>query len=184
YPIPKVNWLLNGKPLTPNADCAITFDTTTQKASLTLRKVDADKQAGTITCQVENPAGKITHDVKLDVRTQPKLTKPLQDESIVQGQDVTLSIEATGNPAPKPEWYFNDKPIPTNDQRFQIVTPKEGNLYELKIKQTKPTDEGVYKVVMKNSEGEITSQAKLNVHVAPVIGSLPAKIEAVQGQQI
>ncbi|CAF3575459.1 unnamed protein product [Adineta steineri] len=184
YPIPKVNWLLNGKPLAPNADCAITFDTTTQKASLTLRKVDADKQAGTITCQVENPAGKITHDVKLDVRTQPKLTKPLQDESIVQGQDVTLTIEATGNPAPKPEWYFNDKPIPTNDQRFQIVTPKEGNLYELKIKQTKPTDEGVYKVIMKNSEGEITSQAKLNVHVAPVIGSLPAKIEAVQGQQI
>jgi hypothetical protein len=184
FPIPKVTWLLNGKPLAPNADCTITFDTPTQKASLTLRKVDADKQAGTITCQVENPAGKITHDVKLDVRTQPKITKGLKDESIIQGQDVTLSIESSGNPAPKPQWFFNDKPIPTNDQRYQVITPKEGNVYELKIKQTKPTDEGVYKVVMKNSEGEITSQAKLDVHVAPTIGSLPPKIEAVQGQQV
>ena len=137
FPTPKVTWLLNGKPLTPNADCSITFDTPTQKASLTLRKVDADKQAGTITCQVENPAGKATHDVKLDVRTQPKISKPLKDESIIQGQDVTLSIESTGNPAPKPEWYFNDKPIPTNDQHYQITTPKEGNLYELKIKANK-----------------------------------------------
>jgi hemicentin len=184
FPTPKVNWLLNGKPLTPNADCVITFDTPTQKASLTLRKIDADKHAGIVTCQVENPAGKISHDVKLDVRTQPKLSKPLKDESIVQGQDITLSIEASGNPAPKPEWYFNDKPIPTNDQHFQVITPKEGNVYELKIKQAKPTDEGTYKVVMKNSEGEIVSQAKLNVHTPPVIGSLPPKIEAVQGQQV
>jgi hemicentin len=184
YPVPKVTWLLNGKPLAPNADCAITFDTPTQKASLTLKKVDADKHAGTITCQVENPAGKVTHDVKLDVRTQPKITKPLKDESIVQGQDITLSIESSGNPAPKPEWYFNDKPIPTNDQHYQIITPKEGNLYELKIKQTKPTDEGVYKVVMKNSEGDVVSQAKLDVHTPPVISSLPPKIEAVQGQQV
>jgi hemicentin len=184
FPTPKVNWLLNGKPLTPNADCAITFDAATQKATLTLKKVDADKHAGTITCQLENPAGKVSHDVKLDVRTQPKIGKPLKDESIVQGQDVTLSIEATGNPAPKPEWYFNDKPIPANDQHFQVVTPKEGNVYELKIKQAKPTDEGTYKVVLKNSEGEIVSQAKLNVHTPPVIGSLPPKIDAVQGQTV
>jgi len=65
-----------------------------------------------------------------------------------------------------------------------VITPKEGNLYELKIKQAKPTDEGVYKVIMKNSEGEIVSQAKLDVHVPPVIGSLPPKIEAVQGKQV
>ncbi len=103
FPTPKVSWLLNGKPLAPNADCSITFDAPTQKATLTLRKVDADKHAGTVTCQVENPAGKLTKDVKLDVRTQPKITKPLKDESVVQGQDVTLSIESTGNPAPKPE---------------------------------------------------------------------------------
>ena len=184
FPTPKVTWLLNGKPLTPNADCTINFDTKTQKATLTIRKVDADKHKGAITCQVENPAGKITHDVKLDVRTQPKISKPLKDESIVEGQDVTLTIEAVGNPAPKPEWYLNDKPIPANDQHFQVITPKEGNVYELKIKQAKPTDEGTYKVVMKNSEGEIVSQAKLDVHTVPVIGSVPAKIEALQGQQV
>ena len=184
FPTPKVSWLLNGKPLTPSPDCAINFDAPTQKATLTIKKADADKHTGTVTCQVENPAGKITRDVKLNVRTQPKISKPLKDESIVQGQDVTLAIEATGNPAPKPEWYLNDKPIPANDQRFQVITPKEGNLYELKIKQAKPTDEGTYKVVLKNSEGEIVSQAKLNVHTPPVIGSLPPKIEAVQGTTV
>lgn len=108
----------------------------------------------------------------------------MKDDSIVQGHDVTLSIEATGNPAPKPEWYFNDKPIPTNDQHFQVITPKEGNVYELKIKQAKPTDEGTYKVVLKNSEGDVTSAAKLNVHTPPVVSSLPPKIEATQGTKV
>ena len=96
FPVPKVSWLLNGKPLTPNADCAIAFDNATQKATLTLRKIDADKHSGTITCQAENPAGKVTQTAKLDVLTQPKLGKGLKDESIIEGQDMTLSIEATG----------------------------------------------------------------------------------------
>ena len=184
FPIPKVSWLLNGKPLTPNADCAIAFDNATQKATLTLRKIDADKHSGTITCQAENPAGKVTQTAKLDVLTQPKLGKALKDESIIEGQDMTLSIEATGYPAPKPQWFFNDKPISPTDQHYQITVPTEGNIYELKIKQTKGTDEGTYKVIMTNSEGEITSQANLNVHVAPKIGSLPAKIDTVQGQHV
>jgi len=184
FPVPKVSWLLNGKPLTPNADCAIVFDNATQKATLTLRKIDADKHSGTITCQAENPAGKVTQIAKLDVLTQPKLGKGLKDESIIEGQDMTLSIEATGYPAPKPQWFFNDKPISPTDQHYQITVPTEGNIYELKIKQTKGTDEGTYKVIMTNSEGEITSQANLNVHVAPKIGSLPAKIDTVQGQQV
>ena len=184
FPVPKVTWLLNGKALTPNADCAITFDNTTQKASLTLRKIDADKHSGTITCQVENPAGKISQTAKLDVLTQPKLLKGLQDASVIEGQDITLSIESSGYPSPKPQWFFNDKPIAPTDQRFQITTPTEGNLYELKIKQTKATDEGVYKVVLKNSEGEITSQANLNIHVAPKISSLPATVDSIQGQQV
>ena len=184
YPIPKVSWLLNGKALTPNADCSITFDNTTQKASLTLRKIDADKHSGIITCQAENPAGKITHDAKLNVLTQPKITKGLKDESIIEGQDISLSIESTGHPSPTTQWFFNDKPIPMNDQHYQIITSKEGNLHELKIKQTKGTDEGSYKIILTNSEGEITSQANLNVHVAPVISSLSPKIDGVQGQQI
>jgi hypothetical protein len=184
FPTPKVTWLLNGKPLTANADCSIKFDASTQNASLTLRKVDADKHAGTITCQVENPAGKITHDVQLNVRTTPTIVKPLTDESVNQGQDVVLSMESTGNPTPQAQWFFNDKPIAINDSRFQMITPKDGNTYELRIKQTQPNDEGTYKVVMTNSEGEATSQANLNVHVAPVIGSLPTKIDGVEGEQI
>lgn len=51
-----------------------------------------------------------------------KLNKPLKDESIIQGQDVTLSIETNGNPASKSQWYFNNKSIPINDQRFQVIT--------------------------------------------------------------
>ena len=184
FPTPKVTWLLNGKPLAPNADCSITFDNATQKAVLILRKIDVEKHSGTITCQVENPAGKISHNVKLDVLTQPKIVKGLTDESIIEGQDVTLSIESSGYPAPKPQWFFNDKPIPTNDQHYQVSTSKEGNVHELKIKQSKATDQGIYKVLMTNSEGEISSQANLNIHVAPVISSLPPKIDAVQGQQV
>ena len=184
FPVPKVTWLLNGKPLAANADCAISFDAATQKASLVLRKIDAEKHAGLITCQVENPAGKVTHDARLDVFTGPKITKLLKDESIIQGQDLTFSIEATGSPTPKLQWFFNDKPIPIDNARYQLVTPKDGNLYELKIKQVQPEDQGTYKVVLSNSEGEISSQATLNVHVAPVIGSLPAKIDAVQGGEI
>ncbi|CAF4747141.1 unnamed protein product, partial [Rotaria sp. Silwood1] len=184
YPVAKVTWLLNGKPLTPNADCSITFDNATQKALLILRKIDANKHSGIITCQVENTAGKITHDVKLDVLTQPKILKELKDENIIEGQDVTLSIGAIGYPLPKVQWFFNDQPILHDDQRYQMLTKQDENLYELKIKQTKSTDKGIYKVIITNSEGEITSQANLNVHIAPIISSLPSKIESIQGQQV
>ena len=184
FPVPKVTWLLNGKPLTPSADCSITFDKSTQKASLTLRKIDAVKHAGTITCQVENPAGKVAHNVKLDVCTQPKIVKELKDENVIEGKDMILSVESSGYPIPKSQWFFNDKPISTDDQRYQRATTKEGYLHELKIKQTQAADEGTYKVLMTNSEGEIISQANLNVYVAPVISSLPPKVEAIQGQQI
>ncbi|CAF4411465.1 unnamed protein product, partial [Rotaria socialis] len=184
HPTAKVTWSLNGKSLTPNADCAIAFDNATQKASLTLRKIDVAKHTGKITCQVENPAGKVTHDAKLSVFTQPKLLKPLQDESIVEGQDTTLSIEAIGYPSPNIQWFFNDQLISPTDQHYQIVTKEEEHLYELKIKQTKSTDIGTYKVVLTNSEGEIASQANLNVQLAPVISSLEPKIEGIQGQQV
>ena len=50
------------------------------------------------------------------------MNKPLKDESIIQGQDVTLSIETNRNPVSKPQWYFNNKPIAANDQRFQVIT--------------------------------------------------------------
>ncbi|CAF5193195.1 unnamed protein product, partial [Rotaria sp. Silwood1] len=62
-----------------------------------------------------------------------------------------------------------------------MLTKQDENLYELKIKQTKSTDKGIYKVIITNSEGEITSQANLNVHIAPIISSLPSKIESIQG---
>lgn len=184
HPTAKVTWLLNGKPLTPNADCAITFDNATQKASLTLRKIDAAKHAGTVTCQVENPAGKVTHDAKLGVFTQPKLLKPLVDEAIVEGHDTTFSLEASGYPSPNLQWFFNDKPISPTDQHYQIITKEEEHKYELLIKQAHSADIGTYKAVIANSEGEITSQANLDVQLAPVISSLAAKIEAIQGQQI
>ncbi|CAF1684387.1 unnamed protein product, partial [Adineta ricciae] len=184
FPTPKVTWLLNGKPLTANVDCSITFDNATQKATLTLRKIDVDKHSGTITCQAENVAGKVTHDAKLNVFTGPKILKGLKDESIIEGQDITLTIESSGQPAPTAQWYFNDKPIAVNDQHYEIIVAKEGHAYELKIKQAKAEDEGAYKVVLTNTEGESTSQANLNVHVVPVIKSLPAKIDGVQGQQI
>ena len=184
FPVPKVTWLLNGKPLTANADCAITFDAATQKATLTLRKIDAEKHTGVITCQAENSAGKTSHDARLDVFTQPKITKLLKDENIIQGQDLTFTIEATGSPTPTVQWFVNDKPISPADQRYQIITPKEGNTYELKIKQTQPADQGVYRVVLSNSEGEITSQATLNVYTPPMIGALPPKIDAIQGGEI
>jgi len=37
---------------------------------------------------------------------------------------------------------------------------------------------------MTNSEGEISSQANLNIHVAPIISSLPSKIDGIQGKQV
>ncbi|CAF0818885.1 unnamed protein product [Didymodactylos carnosus] len=182
FPVPKVTWLLNGKPVQPNADFAVNFDSNTQTATFTIKKTDADKHAGVVTCQVENAAGKITHDVKLDVKLAPQVTKQLKDESVIMGQDTVLTVESSGNPTPKPQWYFNDKPIPTNDQHYQMV--QKDNVFELKIKGAKLTDEGKFKVVLTNSEGTTTSEAKLNVHVPPVIDSLPPKIEAVAGNEV
>ncbi|CAF1604511.1 unnamed protein product, partial [Didymodactylos carnosus] len=96
------------------------------------------------------------------VKVGPQITKQLKEESVIMGQSTVLTVESVGNPSPTAQWFFNDIPIAADDQRYQII--QRENVFELKIKDAKSTDDGKFKVVLTNTEGTTTSEAKLNVH--------------------
>jgi titin len=94
----------------------------------------------------------------------------LKDQKVSEGASVTFKTKATGKPVPTAQWFKGDKIIKPS-KYFQMN--KERDYYTLKISEAFPEDEGTYKCVLKNSAGESTTTAKLNVLAPEVQDALP-----------
>ena len=85
---------------------------------------------------------------------QPKITVHLKPKTPTEGDDVTLSCNATGNPEPTISWSKNESPINTsNNFRIRFSEDKK----QLTITNVKRTDSGEYRCVGNNSLGSDTS---------------------------
>ena len=166
YPTPKVTWLLNGKPLTSKEGAQVEFNAATGDAKLSLPKVDLQQHAGTVTCRLENPHGSQEETARLDILAAPLITSqlPKQEETII-GKDVTLRVVVRGAPRPQAQWFYNDTPVPTENTSYD----EEKSEYQLSIKgATVASNEGTYKVVLKNDLGETESTPCLLTVLEPV----------------
>jgi hypothetical protein len=68
----------------------------------------------------------------------------------VVGADVTFQVEATGNPAPSYQWFF---------QATKLVDGATGNI--LTLTNVQPAQSGVYYAVAVNSAGSATSMVAI-----------------------
>ncbi|CAF3665749.1 unnamed protein product, partial [Didymodactylos carnosus] len=157
FPVPKVTWLLNAKPLTAKDNVQIEYDQKTGEAKLTIPNVDIERHSGQVTCRLESPLGTQEETVPLDVLSSPILSGKLTDQETIAGKEVTMKLGVKGSPKPDAKWYRNDVEIPVTDENYrQTVT--ETNEYQLTIVNPTVTDsEGRYYVEMKNPLGEIKS---------------------------
>ena len=92
---------------------------------------------------------------------KPSITGHPQGATVTEGENITLSCDATGSPVLKISWTRNGYPIDTNgNSRITFLEDKK----QLTIINVSRTDSGEYRCVAKNKVGNDTSKgATVNV---------------------
>lgn len=74
--------------------------------------------------------------------------------------DAKFPSRVSGVPQPEVTWYKDDVPLRDSD-KYRIK--RDGDACCLYVTNCQPTDEGVYKAVATNKEGQDACEAKLEV---------------------
>lgn len=172
-PQPEVSWLLNEKPVQysytvyENGECELRVQTAVME------------DAGVYSCVAVNDHGravcsacvlvKAKSGVKrtsappvVDIRrpSAPVFLRGLQDLRVMDGSQVTMTVEVTGYPSPEVVWLHNGKEIQeSEDFHFE----RKGCQYTLFIQEVFPEDTGTYTCEVWNEAGDARSQASLTV---------------------
>ncbi len=148
------------------------------QASYTVNNVETT-DAGDFSVVVSNGAGSITSsNATLTVNiipggTSPTITRHPESKTVVQGNTVQFSVEASGASPMSYQWRFNG----TN------ISGATGNIYTLNNAQ--PANEGGYSVIASNPFGSATSStATLTVTIPPIISAHPQSHEVTQGTTV
>lgn len=88
------------------------------------------------------------------------LASDFSNKRVYESTPVSFEVTAQGIPKPEAEWFHNGKPLKADDH---VKLTEEGDKYKLSIAETKLSDEGTFKVVIKNKLGEVSKQADLSV---------------------
>ena len=89
------------------------------------------------------------------VRVAPQITTQPQAGSVIEGDNVTLSCNASGNPEPTISWTRDGSLVSSGDQRISF----EAGNRQLTITNVNRADSGEYLCVADNSERNDTSNA-------------------------
>ncbi len=146
-------WYVKGKTL------KLPFNSNVLHSELTL---NTSLQQEQIICVIENKLGETAYFFKLNFLREPRFIVPFKKQLEVElSQNVTLTINVTGNPLPIIQWFYN-KQIIDNKQFEQYVT-NDFVVYSLIIRNFTSIDVGNYSVIIKNSENNISSETQITL---------------------
>ncbi|CAO2631666.1 Myosin light chain kinase, smooth muscle, partial [Lemmus lemmus] len=198
-PVPRITWLLNGQP--------IKFAHSVCEAGMAeLHIQDAlPEDRGTYTCLAENALGQVSCSARVTVQEKksegerqhllpPTPSKPvapiflqgLSDLKVMDGSQVTMTVQVSGNPPPEVVWFHNENEIQeSEDFHFE----QKGGRHSLCIQEVFPEDTGTYTCEAWNSAGEVRTQAILTVQephdgTQPWFISKPRSVTASLGQSV
>lgn len=178
-----VYWLFQGKKVSPS----IKYKVLVEDNLYTLLIIEAgpDDQ-GKYECVAVNSAGEARCEADCHVQSPqrpgqkqavipgnekaPTIIEPLQSQSILEGRPVTFKTRVVGKPTPVGKWLKGENII---KQSKYFKMSREGEYYTLRISEAFPEDEGVYKCVISNNLGEVTTSASLKVSAAEQQDALP-----------
>uniref|UniRef100_G1MEB3 non-specific serine/threonine protein kinase n=1 Tax=Ailuropoda melanoleuca TaxID=9646 RepID=G1MEB3_AILME len=103
-------------------------------------------------------------------KAPPTFKVPLMDQSVREGQDVTMSIRVLGEPKPVVSWLRNRQPVRPDQRRF--AEEAEGGLCRLRILAAERADAGFYTCKAVNEYGARQCEARLEVRAHPESRSL------------
>ncbi|XP_066544508.1 myosin light chain kinase, smooth muscle isoform X2 [Amia ocellicauda] len=206
-PLPQITWLLNDKTI---QYAHSTFENGVAK--LTVQDA-LPEDNGSYTCVAENSCGRALCTAKVVIKVhyeklssekkttnktettnveEPKQTfapvfiKGLKDLKVMDGSQVSMAVEVTGNPKPEIVWLHNGKEIhESEDFHFE----KNGNEYILFIQEVFPEDTGKYTCEVWNELGDVRTEAMLTVQepqdgVQPWFITKPKSVTAGVGQHV
>ena len=179
HPTPKVSWLRDGKPLTPQDGYDIKTDTTTGKSVLTVNNA-APKHTGSITLRLENSVGKpVEETVQLQVESAPKLLADLNDSPAANtakiGEKFFLEIRAQGSPRPQVTWLLNGKELPAKSSDYELITTEDG-FHRIVFLNFDERYLGQYQAVITSRSGTIRTRViQVIGQQAPVFTQAPPK---------
>ncbi|XP_017656046.1 myosin light chain kinase, smooth muscle isoform X1 [Nannospalax galili] len=198
-PAPRITWLLNGQP--------IQFARSTCKAGMAeLHIQDAlPEDHGIYTCLAENALGQVSCSARVTVHEKksegkresllplasrkpiaPIFLQGLSDLKVMDGSQVTMTVQVSGNPPPEIIWLHNGNEIQeSEDFHFE----QRGGRHSLCIQEVFPEDTGTYTCEAWNSVGEVCTQAVLTVQephdgTQPWFISKPRSVTASLGQSV
>ncbi|XP_014640813.1 PREDICTED: striated muscle preferentially expressed protein kinase isoform X2 [Ceratotherium simum simum] len=94
-------------------------------------------------------------------KAPPTFKVSLMDQSVREGQDVTMSIRVQGEPKPVVSWLRNRQPVRPDQRRF--AEEAEGGLCRLRILAAERGDAGFYTCKAVNEYGARQCEARLEV---------------------
>ena len=149
------------------------FITGATNVSYTIARVVAGS-AATYTCQVSNFLNSVTSQgATLTVYSPPVITVQPVPQTVGVGSNFTVSVTATGNPAPAYQWRKDGADIPGATVSNYTVTGAQTN------------DAGGYSVALTNILGGVTSfVAQVSVGYVPLIVQQPQGEIVTQGSPV
>ncbi|XP_076455301.1 hemicentin-1-like isoform X2 [Babylonia areolata] len=163
-PPPRVTWLKEGEPLSPELDPNVRLVAEGRRLEILSAKVT---DRGTYTCVGESVAGEVAKDFNLDVYVPPSVENPgvAEEAEAVVGNDLRLNCPAFGIPLPRVMWFQQDVAIRTNSSKH--VLENEG--WTLLIRQATPEDARRYFCRAENIAGEAEKTFNVEILVPPKV---------------
>lgn len=151
-PAPTFQWQKDGTDINGATSAGYTITNTTAS------------DTGAYTVVATNSVANVTSAVaNLTVQTLPVINTQPQTQTVTVGTNVTLTVAATGAPAPTFQWRRNSN----------LITGATGT--SLDLGTVALTDTGSYDAVVTNAVGDVTSAAAtVTVQEAPAITGQPA----------
>ncbi|XP_065607084.1 striated muscle preferentially expressed protein kinase isoform X2 [Cyrtonyx montezumae] len=105
-------------------------------------------------------------------KAAPTFEVALSDQSVLEGQDVSMSVRVRGEPKPIIYWLRNRQPVKYGRRHHANEAEGARGLYTLHILAAERTDTGFYTCKAVNEYGTKQCEAKLEVRARPECQSL------------
>lgn len=97
---------------------------------------------------------------EINVTKAPRITRPLNDTTVVEGKRASLECEIEGHPQPEIDWFKDGQAV---SESRHLRLGYDGNCASLKIYEAHLEHEGEYTCRARSVEGTVESRARLFV---------------------
>lgn len=167
-----VTWYKNGEEIDVN-EARLQLKSLPENGVYSLQIADAVISDGAAYCVVfindqgEVSSGSVTYVRALKTEPQlipAKFLTPLHDQTITEGDTLTLKCQIAGEPQPEMKWFCNDVELTPSaaDSRLTIRLALDGTV-TLRLRDSLKTDSGKFSVQIWNEAGKAKSQCQVLV---------------------